>query len=114
VFRFEYRSQKSLKELLVIPRTPSPVPLEERLIEELSIEELRELTRRQKALVEAARLRIKEEQDLSKPQSLHAAQMIPGHVKRGGDHEGEAGPIGSAQKKQKRSDVEIEVIDLLD
>lgn len=114
VFRFKYRSQKSLRELLVIPRTPSPVPLEERPIEELSIEELRELTRRQKALVEAAGLRVKEEKDLSKPQSLHAAKMIPGHVKRGGDQEGEAGPTGSAQKKQKRSDVEIEVIDLLD
>jgi hypothetical protein len=114
VFRFKYRSQKSLKELLVIPRTPSPAPLEERPIEELSIEELRELTRRQKVVVEAARLRIKEEEGSTRPQSLRTAQRIPGNLKRDRDHEDEAVPIGSAQKKKKCSDVEIEVIDLLD
>lgn len=82
VFRFKYRSQKSLKELLVIPRTPSSAPLEERPIEELSIEELRELTRRQKAVVEAARLRIKEEEGSTRSQSLRTAQKDSGQPKR--------------------------------
>ncbi|KAI9874215.1 MAG: hypothetical protein M1830_010057 [Pleopsidium flavum] len=48
VFNFKYRSQKSLHDLRIIPRTPTPVPLEDRPIEELTIEEARELLKRQR------------------------------------------------------------------
>ncbi|KAH0364053.1 hypothetical protein KCU65_g6976, partial [Aureobasidium melanogenum] len=49
VFEFRYRSKASLKQLMIIPRTPSPVPLEDRPEEELSREEMTELLRRYKA-----------------------------------------------------------------
>jgi hypothetical protein len=39
---------EALKSLLIIDRTPEPVPLEERPIEELSREEMQELLRRQR------------------------------------------------------------------
>ena len=38
----------ALKSLLVIPRTPSPVPLEERELNELNVEQMRELLQRQR------------------------------------------------------------------
>lgn len=38
----------SLQSLLIIPRSPSPVPLEERDVETLTPEEMRELLRRQR------------------------------------------------------------------
>ncbi|KAF2441889.1 hypothetical protein P171DRAFT_434489 [Karstenula rhodostoma CBS 690.94] len=47
-FNFKYRSRKDLKALLIIPRSPSPVPLEDRDIDSLNAEEMRELLRRQK------------------------------------------------------------------
>ncbi|KAG9517387.1 hypothetical protein KCV07_g6167, partial [Aureobasidium melanogenum] len=49
VFVFHYRSKAALKKLMIIPRTPSPVPLEDRPINELSPEEMAELLRRYKA-----------------------------------------------------------------
>ncbi|KAK3622242.1 hypothetical protein LTR56_022290 [Elasticomyces elasticus] len=52
-FVFKYRSRAALQALHIIPRTPSPVPLEDRPVEELSIEEMRELVRRQKATLDA-------------------------------------------------------------
>ncbi|KAK3072402.1 hypothetical protein LTR53_006895 [Teratosphaeriaceae sp. CCFEE 6253] len=48
-FVFKYRSRSALQTLHVIPRTPTPVPLEERPVDELSMEEMRELLRRQRA-----------------------------------------------------------------
>ncbi|THY27019.1 hypothetical protein D6D00_05256 [Aureobasidium pullulans] len=42
-FRFYYRSKVSLRELMIVPRTPSPVPLRERPIETLSEAEKAEL-----------------------------------------------------------------------
>ncbi|TIA62545.1 hypothetical protein D6C77_02681 [Aureobasidium pullulans] len=50
-FVFFYRSKTSLKELMIIPRTPSPVPLEDRPEEELNPEEMAELVRLLKAKV---------------------------------------------------------------
>ncbi|KAK4891979.1 hypothetical protein LTR27_009506 [Elasticomyces elasticus] len=52
-FIFKYRSRAALHALHIIPRTPSPVPLENRPVEELSMEEMRELVRRQKATLDA-------------------------------------------------------------
>ncbi|KAF2801158.1 hypothetical protein K505DRAFT_412439 [Melanomma pulvis-pyrius CBS 109.77] len=57
---FKYRSKKALKSLLIIPRTPSPVPLEERDVDDLSLEEMRELLQRQRER-EAATSVIKQE-----------------------------------------------------
>ncbi|KAK4951354.1 hypothetical protein LTR10_010327 [Elasticomyces elasticus] len=48
-FVFKYRSRAALQALHIIPRTPSPVPLEDRPVEELSMEDMRELLRRQRA-----------------------------------------------------------------
>ncbi|KAI8934333.1 hypothetical protein NX059_009069 [Plenodomus lindquistii] len=45
-FTFRYRSRAALKSLLIIPRSPSPVPLEERDVETLTAEESRQLIRR--------------------------------------------------------------------
>jgi hypothetical protein len=50
-----------LKQLLVIPRTPNPAPLEEILVEDLNIGELRELTRHQKVQAGAISIGIKKE-----------------------------------------------------
>ncbi|KAH7125781.1 hypothetical protein B0J11DRAFT_487707 [Dendryphion nanum] len=47
-FVFKYRSREALKSLLVIPRTPIPVPLEDRPVESLTHQEALELLRRQK------------------------------------------------------------------
>lgn len=41
----------NLQMLGVIPRSPSPIPIEERPLEELSVEELHELVRRQRAQI---------------------------------------------------------------
>lgn len=48
VFVFRYRSMSALKAACIIPRTPTPVPLEERPIDELTEDELRVLVRRQR------------------------------------------------------------------
>ncbi|KAK3637232.1 hypothetical protein LTR56_013770 [Elasticomyces elasticus] len=48
-YLFKYRSLAALQALHIMPRTPSPVPLEERPVEELSIDEMRELVTRQRA-----------------------------------------------------------------
>ena len=50
-----------LKQLLVIPRTPNPAPLEEIVVEDLNISELRELTRHQKVQAGATSIGIKKE-----------------------------------------------------
>ncbi|KAH0006756.1 hypothetical protein KCU78_g12139, partial [Aureobasidium melanogenum] len=62
IFVFHYRSKASLKELMIIPRTPSPVPLEDRPINELSPEEMAELVLQLKAKV-ANTAAIKRERD---------------------------------------------------
>jgi len=48
--------EAALQSLLVIPRSPSPVPLEDRDVDSLSQEEMRELLRRQRQRGEAARI----------------------------------------------------------
>ncbi|KAF2025121.1 hypothetical protein EK21DRAFT_77178 [Setomelanomma holmii] len=52
---FKYRSREALQSLLIIPRSPSPVLLEERDVDTLSPAEMRELLRRQREREEAAR-----------------------------------------------------------
>ncbi|KAF2872367.1 hypothetical protein BDV95DRAFT_381960 [Massariosphaeria phaeospora] len=53
-YSFYYRSKASLKSLLIIPRSPSPVPLEDRDVDSLTLEESRELLRRQQNQMNAA------------------------------------------------------------
>ncbi|TIA38770.1 hypothetical protein D6C79_07788 [Aureobasidium pullulans] len=48
VFTFRYRSRRDLQTMYLIPRSASPVPLEDRPEESLNREELLELLRRQK------------------------------------------------------------------
>ncbi|MCJ1386483.1 hypothetical protein MMC17_009609 [Xylographa soralifera] len=49
LFTFKYRSKKALQDLLLIPRTRSPTPLEDRPLESLSADEMKILIRRMKA-----------------------------------------------------------------
>ncbi|KAF2840592.1 hypothetical protein M501DRAFT_1009862 [Patellaria atrata CBS 101060] len=49
-FNFKYRSLQALRSLCIVPRSPTPVALEDRPIEELNPEELRELLRREREL----------------------------------------------------------------
>ncbi|KAI9731782.1 MAG: hypothetical protein M1834_004571 [Cirrosporium novae-zelandiae] len=63
-FVFKYRSlenTEALKKLGIIPRTPAPLPLEERPIEELSRNELHELVSRQKTQLQEQETRVKRE-----------------------------------------------------
>lgn len=55
-FIFKYRSKQALQQLHIIPTTPEPTPLEERDVETLTVEELRELVRRQKAAGTASKM----------------------------------------------------------
>ncbi|KAF1982251.1 hypothetical protein K402DRAFT_457420 [Aulographum hederae CBS 113979] len=48
VVKYKYRSQDALKSLLVIPRSPTPHDVEDRPVEELNAEEMRQLLRRYK------------------------------------------------------------------
>ncbi|KAH7389623.1 hypothetical protein DE146DRAFT_791630 [Phaeosphaeria sp. MPI-PUGE-AT-0046c] len=62
---FKYRLRDALKALLIIPRSPSPVPLEERDVDSLSSEEMRELLQRQRAR-EAAAPVVKQERGIKR------------------------------------------------
>ncbi|KAG9190579.1 hypothetical protein G6011_08667 [Alternaria panax] len=53
-FKFKYRSRAALQSLLIIPREPSPAPLEDRDFDTLTLEEARELIRRQREREDAA------------------------------------------------------------
>ncbi|KAI5199508.1 hypothetical protein AUEXF2481DRAFT_470 [Aureobasidium subglaciale EXF-2481] len=61
-FGFQYRTMESLKALIIVPRTPSPTPLEDRPEEQLTHEQTMELLRRYKAK-EARNIEIKKEID---------------------------------------------------
>ncbi|KAJ9623096.1 hypothetical protein H2203_006029 [Taxawa tesnikishii (nom. ined.)] len=62
-FTFKYRSEAALKSLMIIPRTPSPIPLEERDPETLSREEMLELLRKQKEELDRLKGTKREPQD---------------------------------------------------
>ncbi|RYN23517.1 hypothetical protein AA0113_g5236 [Alternaria arborescens] len=53
-FKFKYRSKAALQSLLIIPRNPSPVPLEDRDGDILTLEESHELLRRHREREDAA------------------------------------------------------------
>ncbi|ERF76048.1 hypothetical protein EPUS_01381 [Endocarpon pusillum Z07020] len=60
-FDFKYRSRTALQQLMIIPRSPSPVPLEQKSIDDLTAEEARELVRRQNVRIETAEAKLKSE-----------------------------------------------------
>ncbi|RMY79831.1 hypothetical protein D0864_08916 [Hortaea werneckii] len=60
-FRFRYRSHAALQSMGILPRSPSPVPLEDRDIEDLNPEEMRELLRRQQRQRKSSEAPIKRE-----------------------------------------------------
>ncbi|KAK3069673.1 hypothetical protein LTR53_011790 [Teratosphaeriaceae sp. CCFEE 6253] len=99
-FVFKYRSRSALQALHVIPRTPTPVPLEERPVDELSMEEMRELLRRQRA---SGALSIKQEVKRER----HTAFDV--------DDEDAIEVVSHRNKKNRMSDAGhsgIEVVDL--
>ncbi|KAH6639649.1 hypothetical protein C7974DRAFT_136189 [Boeremia exigua] len=67
-FQFKYRSRAALQTLHILPRTPTPVPLEERPEEDLSTEELCQLVKRFKER-DATALRIKKEDNAKRKRS---------------------------------------------
>ncbi|KAK5680042.1 hypothetical protein LTS10_007990 [Elasticomyces elasticus] len=94
-YLFKYRSLAALQALHIIPRTPSPVPLEERPVEELSIDEMRELVTRQRA-----------------KEASQADREVKQEIKRErGVDDGDIEVVGHVSKKARMSNA-IEVVDL--
>ncbi|KAK5737366.1 hypothetical protein LTR17_006783 [Elasticomyces elasticus] len=92
---FKYRSRAALQALHVIPRTPSPIPLEERPVEELSIDEMRELVTRQRA-----------------KEASQEDREVKQNIKRErGVDDGDIEVVGHVSKKARMSNA-IEVVDL--
>ncbi|MCJ1244363.1 hypothetical protein MMC30_001561 [Trapelia coarctata] len=98
-FSFKYRSRKALQAELIIPRTPSPIPLEDRPQETLNREELLELLNRRPVLV--------------KPEAK-AENSVRAGVKRERDPEYDEILSSAHVRKVARTQKEAEVIDLLD
>ncbi|RDI85421.1 hypothetical protein Vi05172_g4764 [Venturia inaequalis] len=102
IFTFRYRSMDDLYAEMIVPR---PVPLEERDPESLSVEEMRELLRRQEANLERRNLRRQIEGNRA---VLSGSQGIKGELKR--EHDSSlAESSGSASRRRR-----IETVDLTD
>jgi len=129
-FEFRYRSRKALQALLVIPTSPAPEALEDRPVESLTIEEARELLRRQRS---AGARPIKKEDTTTQrrhkrmPSSTSAALPVRSHkVSRKSESarsqhatedsssNDEVEAISSRPVGASRSQGEIETIDLSD
>ncbi|KAJ9609585.1 hypothetical protein H2200_005912 [Cladophialophora chaetospira] len=65
VIKFKYRTRRALQSLLILERSPTPVPLEERPIEELTREEMAELLTKQRERGSE----VKEERNLKRERS---------------------------------------------
>lgn len=105
-FEFKYCSRKALQAMLLIPRTPSPVPLELRPVEEWTLEELRETARNHVAA------RAESE---SRPQVKPELKVEPARgVKRECDEEYDEIMRSARVKKSKANTpiVDEEIIDL--
>ncbi|KAK3697252.1 hypothetical protein LTR37_017564 [Vermiconidia calcicola] len=72
---FKYRSRRDLQIEGIIPRSPSPVPLEDRAPEDLSPEEARELVRRLRKR-DSGRAKIKDENLRIKKEKRNHATLI--------------------------------------
>ncbi|KAK4496756.1 hypothetical protein PRZ48_012739 [Zasmidium cellare] len=73
-FKFFYRSREALKAELIIPRTPSPPPLEERGIETLGQNDIADLQKQLKAAKEKmeamAKIKNEEQSDSPRPRKV--------------------------------------------
>ncbi|MCJ1399038.1 hypothetical protein MMC11_002240 [Xylographa trunciseda] len=98
-FEFRYRSRRALQIEGIIPRSPSPVPLEDRPVESLTREEALELLARRNAQ--------------NKPETKGEGSVRP-RVKRERDAEVDEILASSYVRKKARGNQVIEVIDLLD
>ncbi|KAK4546707.1 hypothetical protein LTR36_001925 [Oleoguttula mirabilis] len=102
-FTFKYRSKTDLQIEGIIPRSPSPVPLEDRNPDDLSAEEARELVRRHRAREAAVKTEVKKEK------RAHS-QVIDD------DDEDDDVTIASENRSRKRHrasrDSGVEIIDL--
>ncbi|KAL8684865.1 MAG: hypothetical protein Q9224_006093 [Gallowayella concinna] len=123
IIRFKYRSKKALQSMLLIPRTPSPVPLEQRPVESMSVEEMQRLLRhyresytvepqaRNKLESTLAEQHIKHERDVKPEHCVKRERDKPEHcVKRERDEEVDEILASAYVKKAKTA----ETIDLLD
>ncbi|KAF2430696.1 hypothetical protein EJ08DRAFT_697174 [Tothia fuscella] len=102
-FVFKYRSLADLKAEGIIPRSPSPIPLEDRPIDELNPEEMRELLKRQSELLQKRR-----ESDI----------QLKTEIKRERDDsstiQGDDNGIEVVEERSKKKAKIVETIDLTD
>ncbi|KAK3645714.1 hypothetical protein LTR56_008901 [Elasticomyces elasticus] len=103
VFHFLYRSRQDLQIEGIIPRSPTPVPLEERDPDLLNLEEARQLVRQARER-EEARVRVK--QEIKKEKRTHA------------EVDGDDPDVSFEGERSKRSrtfnDSGVELVDLTD
>lgn len=94
----KYRSRGALQKLGLIPKSPSPIPLERRDIDSLNPDELRERLRRAEANIQAAAVKTEEQNDTkpgikrrvssSAPEAPASKRMAKGASnENGGDRE---------------------------
>ncbi|KAL1302742.1 hypothetical protein AAFC00_003094 [Neodothiora populina] len=76
-FDFKYRSRKSLQALLIIPRSPSPTALEDKDPDDLTLEEARELLRRQRARSPKNKLELKREHTTDADSDEDELSIVP-------------------------------------
>ncbi|KAF2215079.1 hypothetical protein CERZMDRAFT_94502 [Cercospora zeae-maydis SCOH1-5] len=110
-FTFKYRSRRDLQIEGIVPRSPSPVPLEERDPQSLTLDESRELVRRMRQREKEQRIEIKKEGQ-AKPAKRARSQT----VEAGGD-DGTVVVLGEgpARKRGRQSpDSGVEIVDLTD
>ncbi|KAM3416597.1 hypothetical protein BST61_g8188 [Cercospora zeina] len=108
-FTFKYRSRRDLQIEGIIPRSPSPVPLEERDPDSLTLDESRELVRRMREREKEQRTEIKKEGQKSKAKRARSEAVET-------DSDGEAVLVlgeGPARKRGRQStDSGVEIVDL--
>ncbi|KAH9881529.1 hypothetical protein IAQ61_000255 [Plenodomus lingam] len=92
-FTFKYRSKVALQSLLIIPRTPSPVPLEERELDTLTPEESLELIRRMRER-ELSSVAIKRE----RMKREHSCERNGTEIKAGDSVSGEKSFVSSKRR----------------
>ncbi|KAL9110510.1 MAG: hypothetical protein Q9227_004868 [Pyrenula ochraceoflavens] len=120
VFCFKYRSRKDLQDLLIIHRSPTPIPLEERPESELSLEEARELVRRHRAGQQSIKIEGQNQQGikiegqkqplLKRERSASSENTLP-ETKRQETCESDD-EVQFVRAKSRTMDAEIEVVDL--
>ncbi|KAK4896973.1 hypothetical protein LTR27_005220 [Elasticomyces elasticus] len=103
-YTFKYRSKRDLQIEGVLPRTPSPVPLEERDPESLTAEEARELVRQMRA-TQKDNVQVKREKRERSGTALDDDE----------EDDARASSESRGRKRQRRStDSAIDVVDLTD